>query len=346
LSKFVDDYHKQAIWEAYDKKCFYCQELLPFKNIHIDHVIPQNSFIGHEAQICTRYKLSRSFEFNFLDNFVSSCQSCNSARKREYELENGIPLWLNEAEKKKKSITERASKLKIKLSFDLPDEHKNFFVSSPDFMLSNLSIDQIRKKDVPLYKELTFNNKYYPLSLTDPGNEKKKVRISNLSEFERYIAQGYYPYTTPEISLASVCEACLTFFTIFEEATSSKIHINLKDYFLVLPIELLHPMLLSCDDDSLEGLQTVGDFLESDQNISYKTGANFAEITIEHELASGYSESEHLVIDEILQANFTNNSDTEVLLFVYYKSAGTLRFSTPKLVGLQSGKWHALQISG
>ena len=244
MSKYLDEYLKQALWEAHGRKCFYCREPLAYKNIHIDHVIPQKSFKTAASVIIAKYRLRTSFGFNSIENFAPACQACNTSRKRHKELEAAIPLWLDELGGKIPEIKQNAVRLQHELSLDLPNEYQDFFVSSSDFLLSKLPLEKIRKKDIPLYKQLSFNPNYFPLSLVYPGNDDNIVRINNLQEYEDFSKKGYYALTTPEIGLASKCQACLDLFVKFENAVSLVKHVKLSEYYRKLPVQILSPSSL------------------------------------------------------------------------------------------------------
>lgn len=315
------DYTKQAMWEAYNKKCFYCGENLAFKNIHSDHVIPQNLFEANDTATRVKYNLDANFNLNSIVNFVPSCQSCNSARKGKTEFEHGIPMWLHEVKSKKQGILDGTRKIKNRLAFDLPDEHKIFFVTSPDFMLSDLSLDKIRKTDIPLYKNLSFNPDLFPLHLTSPDDDNIKVPVSNLVQFEKYSKQGYYGYTTPEIALESACHACLYLFEQFETAVAVEIKYKFEEYYRSLPAQILH-VLGPADDFDYKDYENIGEYIDAKDNISVEIVDSRVKILVQYE-----GSQEFYLMNEVLQADFTGNGNNESIIFIYYRSGGTFHYS-------------------
>jgi len=323
MSKFLDQYVKQAMWEEHKKKCFYCAEPLSFKNIHVDHIIPQIAFEKDKRSLRKKYGLGEDFDFNSLDNFVPSCPSCNSNRKGHRELENGIPLWLNEAKNKRSNIIKRSKKLKIELSLDLPDQYKEFFLSSPDFMLSQLSLEKIRKTDIELYKNLAFSSDFYPLHLTSPEDENIKIPITNLSQYKIYSDKGFYGYTTPEIDLCGVCDACLNFFEKFESAIGLKEKFNFIDYYRSLPAIILHTIGPEEDCD-FKNYDTIGDYINAHENIEIDLNNDKVKMVIIHK---EYNEDEIYIMKELLQADFTGDGNSESIIFIYYRSGGTFHYT-------------------
>lgn len=313
MSKYLDQYLNQAMWEAHNKKCFYCVEPLTFKNIHVDHIIPKAAFVNEEKTIREKYSLDDSFNFNSVDNFVPSCQSCNAGRKGSKELLNGIPLWLDENKKKKDWIIKRATDLKSQLSLDLPDQYKEFFVSSPDFMLSELSVERIRKTDIPLYKNLAFSQNLYPLHLTSPDDESIKVLVTNLSQYKLYSDKGYYGYTTPEIGLCSVCDACLILFEKFEVAFTCKNMLNFRDHYRSLPATTLDVRGPDGVFD-FKDYNTIGEYIDAKDNVIEDVTSSHVKIIINHKK---YNEQEIYIMQEVLQADFSGNGNNESIIFVY-----------------------------
>ena len=324
MSKYLGEYLKQALWEAHGRKCFYCREPIAYKNIHIDHVIPQKAFKIDSSGLIAKYKLNSSFDFNSLENFAPSCQACNTSRKRHKELEAGIPIWLEELSSKIPEIKKNAARLEYELSLDLPNEYQDFFVSSPDFLLSKLSFEKIRKKDIPLYKQLSFNPAYFPLSLVYPGDDKNKVRINNLQDYEDCSKKGYYALTTPEIALASKCQACLDVFEIFEKAVSIVNRVKLSEYYKKLPIRILSPCSTEEAEYMYSNCETISNYLDWSGITRKKNSDSSISIYVGEIQPNGRQVGYR--IDEILQADFTGDGNTEVLLFIYYQSGGTLQY--------------------
>jgi hypothetical protein len=89
-----------AIWEAYKKECLYCQEPIPFKELHIDHIVPEhlvNRPDKFEA-LKQELKLGDEFAVNDFPNWAASHQRCNSRkakrtfRRLTYFLEIAEPI--------------------------------------------------------------------------------------------------------------------------------------------------------------------------------------------------------------------------------------------------------------
>jgi len=353
MSRYLNDFKKQALWETYNRKCFYCRELLNFKNIHVDHIIPQSIFRNNTAFIRKKYNLAPIFDFNSIDNFSPSCQSCNIGRKRGDELEFGIPLWLNEINSKKTKIIALATKLEKELSLDLPDQLKEFFVLKGLGGISDVpSVNYIRKRDIPILKCAPFHDGYYPLFFKSP-NGKGKVKITNLNEYESYKEIGYeHSGSTPEAGLSSSCDSSLFLFRQLEKAIPIINRINFENYYKNLPIDIFYQTILTSleQDSTFCGLNTVEDFIKSNKEFNYRGVVEKSETSIRIssnslEINIKYTNSERLEIyhiQEVLQADFSGEGYNEVLLFIHYRTSGTFHFKYPCCVRQIDGEWKIL----
>jgi len=335
MPRHLDKYTKNALWEVHEKKCFYCNQALAFKNMQVDHIFPSNAFEGHEQEVKTAYQLDPSFDFNSLDNFAPACQSCNTDRKRGMVSQNGIPIWLAIVAGKKEPILQKAEAFKHELSLDLPDESKEFFLSSPDFSLSDLSLEHIRKADIELYKKLAFRPDLFPFHLTHNHTGEQTDLITNLHQYERYRNTGnYYAHYSPVIALASRCDSYLFFFEAFRNAKPLDAKIDFTHYYRLLPAELLH-VTGPAEDFPYRNFETIGDYLTATPETIVTFEDNEVRITL---YETTYS-SEYYIFQEVLQANFSGTADRESVIFVYYRSGGTFHYSYAVRLRELNGKW-------
>ncbi|MGV8948743.1 MAG: hypothetical protein ACOH2E_05180 [Candidatus Paracaedibacter sp.] len=160
---------------------------------------------------------------------------------------------------KKMKLIKKTLEIRKELSFDLPDQYKEFFISSPSFMLSNLPIHHIRKKDIPVYKEMIFKNDGFVL--VGPTNNEK-IYIKTLREYEEYSNKGYYGQTSCAIGMETLCYACLQFFYMLEKATPLINKIEFRDYVRGLPIEILSGTFFEDQFEALEKYDNIGNFID------------------------------------------------------------------------------------
>lgn len=74
-----------AIYEVHKKKCFWCYKPLNFKEMEVDHVVPESTVDVDVEQIKIDHNLPKNFHVNCNGNLVASCGECNNAKtNKEY----------------------------------------------------------------------------------------------------------------------------------------------------------------------------------------------------------------------------------------------------------------------
>ena len=93
---------RYALWQAYEMKCFYCNELVSFREITIDHVIPEYYINqpGDFEQIKNEYGLDQGFSINGYENWVPSHNGCNIRKREELFSKTTLLYYLSLVQKK------------------------------------------------------------------------------------------------------------------------------------------------------------------------------------------------------------------------------------------------------
>jgi len=71
---------REQVYNKFDGKCGYCGERIKYKEMQVDHIIPQVDFIKH---VNTQYKVPKSLKHltsedkHNYDNLMPSCRYCN-----------------------------------------------------------------------------------------------------------------------------------------------------------------------------------------------------------------------------------------------------------------------------
>jgi len=104
-----DSIFRRALWSAYNRKCFYCNNPIPFNNFQIDHLIPKS--LGKDEAIAL-YDLQKDFEINSYYNFVPSCFTCNNRKRDSTYTKKTILFYLEEIKKKIPKIRKLEEKIK------------------------------------------------------------------------------------------------------------------------------------------------------------------------------------------------------------------------------------------
>jgi hypothetical protein len=110
---------REALWLAWDKKCFYCRRLLSFKQMTIDHVVPEwleyhaedfNNFL----QDCPVTTIFPNFQVNDYCNWVPAHGSgCNFDKGEDILPPEFIILCLHRVKKNLPKVSKELAKLKV-----------------------------------------------------------------------------------------------------------------------------------------------------------------------------------------------------------------------------------------
>lgn len=213
----------------------------------------------------------------------------------------------------------------------------NLITEAPEWIETNLDIHEIQVSQVPLYMALHLK---YTLTLTSPFNFDKKVSVSTLNDFKKYISLGYYGYRTIDISRESEYRTLLVFFellkkckkaTRFSSDTLDKIILEIKANEL--------PDLLDCDmDDEMKEMHkndTVREYLDTTE---YEINLQDKYLTITKK-DTKYNECKYWSFWEIQRADFSNSGCEEIFVLCHYKSAGTLNYYYPLLIRHIGGRY-------
>jgi len=100
------DLDRMAFWHAYDKKCVYCREPVPYGQCHIDHVIPESlqNDAAAFAKVRSEYGLDGSYDLLADTNLVLACWPCNMRKSARMFPPGQIMLVLKEAVKKAERV--------------------------------------------------------------------------------------------------------------------------------------------------------------------------------------------------------------------------------------------------
>jgi 5-methylcytosine-specific restriction endonuclease McrA len=74
---------REALWETYGKKCFYCTRELLLVDMRVDHVIPEHLHHGIPSvknPVLNELGLPAGFNILGRENLAPSCDRCNSLK--------------------------------------------------------------------------------------------------------------------------------------------------------------------------------------------------------------------------------------------------------------------------
>ncbi len=118
MAKF-SQIEKLAIWNAYKRKCFYCDIPIPrISNMHIEHIFPES--LANKPQkfkeIKSQYDLPVDFDLNAYYNLVCSCSSDNWRKSNKIREKNVMLTYYSIAKEKEIIIKNLVKEYKNKLT--------------------------------------------------------------------------------------------------------------------------------------------------------------------------------------------------------------------------------------
>ncbi len=138
-SQVFSDSFREAIWLAFDQKCFYDGRPLLFNSMHIDHLIPEYLLKKRSEYEKVLASLGmEDFDINSPLNLVPACQTCNSGKGGINVAPNQMILYLNQVREKQQRLNKLLSESKVAKSIDKIYRDIERSVSSGKFSVEQL----------------------------------------------------------------------------------------------------------------------------------------------------------------------------------------------------------------
>ncbi len=154
-----------AIWRVYGKKCFYCEQPLPFKEVTIDHIIPEHILADPEKlqAIKIEYGLNADFSINDYCNWVPAHFHCNRDKGTAiYPITPALIMVLEKAQRKGEQAREVEGRIQRNLKSGdvlgkLGIALKRGIVSKDDVMVFLSSIPPMHEQYEPIVVTFSLN---------------------------------------------------------------------------------------------------------------------------------------------------------------------------------------------
>jgi len=82
-----------SLWRANDRRCFFCGEPIEFRDLEIDHIIPEGLTTAVRNELLERLHLPPDFDLNSLRNLVPTHHHCNGRKGGMQLPDNAILLF-------------------------------------------------------------------------------------------------------------------------------------------------------------------------------------------------------------------------------------------------------------
>ncbi len=278
-----DNILRTALWNSYSNKCFYCNQILSWDELHIDHLIPES--IANDTiqfhRIIYDYELDKDFEVNELYNLVPTHSRCNFRKTNILFAKRTTLFYLEITQQKIQKIKDEFQKIKTR-------KNKGQIISKLQSALSSNLIDIEELKElIKKAEESNWNNKKINLPIgvsfideiydnfymnmdTSELYDKKllvggiqdyltlisesgnKIKVSTLREWQNSRKEGYFPLTTYAIKMSSSFTFLEKLIKYLKVAKMPRISFLSEPWIEIDNIDLLSPSLLTDFEGVLE----------------------------------------------------------------------------------------------
>ncbi|WP_185287927.1 HNH endonuclease [Chryseobacterium lactis] len=354
---------RTGIWNAYKNKCFYCDKYIEFKDLQIDHIIPESLSELELKELILEYGLNGSFSINAYENLVPTHRVCNQRKTNNVFNKKAIHYFLGLSTKKVKSIREEINKLKRKSFFNqlnskivsalekdyinvdeltkIINEKRNIDWSEKEIKLP-IAINfedglydtfSFNKNFDNLYsKQIIFGETYKYINLSNDSGVI--TRISNLREWINAINNGFYPCTNTDIKMSENVDFLANLIEALKRAKLSKASFLDEPWIDIDNIDYLSPKIIYDPEEKLivniQNGESIGDLYRRKQVRLIKT--DVFDISIEF---NGFRTS----ISEQFRADLNDDGIEDILVRSWYNATrGSLGFGGTLILTRKSTK--------
>lgn len=116
--KNTDLITRTALWRATGSTCFYCRELLSFRQLDVDHIIPKDIGPAEFQKLTALLGLDATFTIDCLRNLVPSHHDCNMRKSDTRFSESSLRFYLETWSRKQPAIDREIASLRQRASID------------------------------------------------------------------------------------------------------------------------------------------------------------------------------------------------------------------------------------
>lgn len=118
--KFSNSF-REALWETHGKKCFHCRRELLFRDMRVDHIVPEHLHDGDadaRAAVLSEIGLPSDFDILGQGNLAPSCDDCNSKKSGSILIGSSAAVALTRIKRSFPALEENLKKQRIERSLD------------------------------------------------------------------------------------------------------------------------------------------------------------------------------------------------------------------------------------
>jgi hypothetical protein len=340
---------RRAIWEAYNKRCAYCECVLSFRNLEIDHVVPQSA----DIVVLQSLGLPAGYDVHSPANLVASCRACNSKKNDRPFAEGFLAIVLARSaelvakvEALKAKYKEQGTREKYLVGLSTAIEsgkisqrdvfaaiqainaNKPVKLSSPLYGLGGDSIFEIAKEDIDrlFVTSIDVNGeKGGCLRLVD--DVERELFVDTLAAYQAAIDGGFYARTNAEMKCAAAYfEYPISILNLIQKASVADVTYLSDPFVSVNDLRLIPATILMCglgpdgDNQAAPKAYSVADLIRAGEATIVESSTGVVRVRyLDHET----------YMFEVFRADVDADGIEELVIFwVGYPTQGTLRISS------------------
>jgi hypothetical protein len=338
------DIDRRALWEAHRKRCLYCRQPLLFKELLIDHVVPEALLrdSARWANIRASHGLDETFDLQGDGNLAPACHPCNS-EKLDHILPPGrLAILLARIQERIPEVGRLRAKYEQSAGAD--DVILGLICAMQSGTIQGLEVNEILRRfessdiDVTLYRSIEFVdgavvsqiNKAkveelldrpiklgtdLPAGLEFIHKDGSTVGVRTTREYRTAIQKGYYAPTTFAIKMEAFFKLPLAVLTVVEHARPAE-HSFIREPRVgivdldVMPVSMLPTMTGEHEEHDCRTLAEVK-----------AKGKLLVQSTTSHSLDFEYGGMSRILV-EVLRMDLNGDGIEDILLYGYDRAIG------------------------
>lgn len=352
----IEDTLRLAIFRAYDGKCFYTGEPIPYQDFEVDHIIPE-SLAQNIEEIRNRLELGEDFNINSIENLVPCRPGLNLRKKDSLFSDNTLLFYFEQTKAKKATVLARYDKFKNsfrqskgyktidsvlasgEISIEMIEDYihlkkikqwrekkitLNYPIYFNDGAIKEVSVDESHR-DL-LTKSLALFNNGQGVELI--GENDNRVRVHSLSEWKHYIDNGYAPNTNADIRMSGTFEFLDGLITALDNAQMHKISFVSGESMKDLVGRLSARVLIDIEEVLTVG--TIADLVKEGKAEIINHDDSINSVSIRY---GGFITT----LSEQFRADLTNDGLENILCYVWRNAdGGTMGWGETMILGCHS----------
>jgi len=337
---------RQAMWGAYEHKCAYTQEFVPFEDMHVDHILPLQLENAPEQLRALLYQLDLppAFNLNGLENLLPCKPGVNTRKNDRVLNHSSAHHFLGIADSKKATIEKNIVNLRrqlqqgkvVSMILSAIEQGEISREEAAELLRSTSLTDKdpfsllrgLRFSDEPEILEISKGSisslRSKPVWSGGPQDRSEGLHLNHedgrtmsvhtCEEYDQARSQGFFPLTTYAMKMATYFEQHCGLLAVFENAQRPiRSYIETPKVGIIdlnlIPLSLFPNMGESpWTDEELRGL-TYQDKVNSNELAVQRVRQN--ELLIVQPDGLGH----HLI--EAARADFDGDGIEDILVFSY-----------------------------